>query len=428
MGVIEFSVGVNGKNGSQDVIAVQALLNAWQRSRPAAVPRLALDGLCGKRTQDAIRQFQRVVLPVTPATGLVEPTRPMIQQLVVNATLQTRVMYPRSGSKQDIIVVQALLNRFRSSDRLKLDGVFGPKTLAALQQVQQAASLVPSPAVDPGSESFRQLREGNHDPKRATPKVQQSAREMVSQFQARTGNPAFVNIDRATVARSLVDRIESPSRIKQNASSLCGAMSLLYFVARASPALYVKYVIDLYESGEGSINKLKVKPGESVKNGRQSSEDPADWIASASLRDSENSFLPYNAPGKESAGITPSSDMVKWLKNVGATNILDKTSYIHKGVDDGLNNLLTAGTTCSNAKSWVFLLIDAGVIAPIQKPAITQYHWVALLSANVKKTGIRLELFTWGKKRIIPEVDHFMAPSTFMKYYHGHISCTGISA
>ena len=72
------------------------------------------------------------------------------------------------------------------------------------------------------------------------------------------------------------------------------------------PHLYTQYVIDLYRTGEARIGDLHVKPSAGCR-AYQSPRDkihPVDWIALASLRDSENSFLDYSSANDTAAGIT----------------------------------------------------------------------------------------------------------------------------
>jgi hypothetical protein len=429
MGVIIDSVGRNGKNQPQDVLSVKALLNAYS-PRPTTLPhpKLALLPSCDQQTLVAIDQFQKEILGFPKPDGLIEPTRPTIQRLVLGATLGGKVTHPLKGSKQDTMVVQALLNRFLPpTQRVQVDGLFGSKSLSALQSIQQSQMNMSAPlqSVEPGSVTLRYLTEGPYySPGTGDPITRSKAWDLVTDFAKKTQGGVFKGIPRQSVAKSLYERVESPSKLHQGSSSLCGPMTLLYHVARSNPETYVKYVIGLYETGTGTIKDLYVKAGADLKNTTAPGNvDLADWIAAASLRDSENLFFDYDMPSKEAAGITLPSSIENWLKRVGATNIHDGTNLVFK---NSWENLFQAGVASSKPKTWVFLLIDSGVLyKPLRETSRKSYHWVGLLSANIQKTVVRLEVFTWGTKQTIPVTSAgFMKTGEFLDYYYGHIRCT----
>jgi hypothetical protein len=430
MGVILSAVGKAATNNPQDVISVKALLNAYE-PRPPGLSVLKLHGDCDRHTVNAITQFQKEVLGERSPDGLVEPVRPTIQRLVQQATLKGTVSYPFQGSNQDAMVVQALINRFQPPDeRIKVDGMFGKDSLAALQRAQSKLKItVPSKSVEPGSEILGLLKEGLDDPSTAKPVAKSKAWDMVSAFAARTTSGAFTQLSRQDVAKSLYARIESPSKLNQGASSLCGAMTLLYFVAKTDPEAYVAYVIDLYEKGEGKIRKLSVKAGAKLRKSKPQGKafvDPADWVAAASLRDSENLILGYDDPRKQVAGITLPYKVASWLGSVGAQQIVDDSFPNRRLPDNVLMNLYTAGVASAKPGNWVFLLLnDAVLYDPKEQPLISYpTHWVGLLSATINKSVVRLEVFTWGSKSTVPSTQGAtMKTSDFLAYYFGHIRC-----
>lgn len=70
MGMIAGSVGQNGKNNVRDVKVVQRLLN--KHSLPP-LRSLAIDGIAGQQTIDAIEHFQSVVVKMRTPDGRVDP-------------------------------------------------------------------------------------------------------------------------------------------------------------------------------------------------------------------------------------------------------------------------------------------------------------------------------------------------------------------
>jgi len=67
---IEGAVGQGCANARGDVVVVQVLLNL---NRPAALPRVDMDGGFGDKTGRAIRDFQTVALPGTAPDGWIDP-------------------------------------------------------------------------------------------------------------------------------------------------------------------------------------------------------------------------------------------------------------------------------------------------------------------------------------------------------------------
>jgi peptidoglycan hydrolase-like protein with peptidoglycan-binding domain len=76
---IDFSVGVGGRNLSDDVTTVQSLLNNLPPGNGGPNPSLVVDGKAGPRTNAAIRQFQYRQLGW--ADGRVDPDGPTFQKL-----------------------------------------------------------------------------------------------------------------------------------------------------------------------------------------------------------------------------------------------------------------------------------------------------------------------------------------------------------
>lgn len=72
MGIIN-SVGFDGKNDRVDVKVVQASLNLCTTYRSTASVSLAVDGIAGRATNEAIKQFQKVVLGLRAPAGKLSP-------------------------------------------------------------------------------------------------------------------------------------------------------------------------------------------------------------------------------------------------------------------------------------------------------------------------------------------------------------------
>lgn len=191
-----------------------------------------------------------------------------------------------------------------------------------------------------------------------------SAREqahlLVNAFASRGGGGAFPHVLRAEVANGLHARIDDPTLISQRDSSLCGPTALVLGVASNNPIAYVRYVTDLYERGESDIQRLHVKAGSDLRaydpTGRI---HPADWIAVASLRDSENYFLDYQSVDNEFAGITLPGELGAWFQKVGYRSVINETNLVTSKDE---KNLRQADRLFQD-DYWVCLFINASLLS-----------------------------------------------------------------
>src|SRR5205823_12248465 len=122
--------------------------------------------------------------------------------------------------------------------------------------------------------------------------------------------------------------------INQATSSLCGPAALMFLVAKYWPSLYYQFVIDLYEFGKAKLNRLPITPSKGCRNfdpfGKMI--DPADWVALAGVRDSENAIFQYSDVSDEASGITLPSTLAGWLERAGFKRVYNETNlYLTKG-------------------------------------------------------------------------------------------------
>jgi hypothetical protein len=154
-----------------------------------------------------------------------------------------------------------------------------------------------------------------------TPEYQ--ARVLIDQFVRRTGVSAFPRFsDRKLIGLQLIERLEGAKMINASKTSLCGPAAFLQGISKRDPVAYVKYVIDLYENGNGRIGKLTVKPSVGFRaDGGNGFTPEADIIAMGSLRDSANYLMEYhfNSSIDETRGGSSPGDLVDWFKNAGYT-------------------------------------------------------------------------------------------------------------
>lgn len=250
------------------------------------------------------------------------------------------------------------------------------------------------------------------------------AKEAVKKFKAGKGKGAFTNISRSDVARSLLTRIDKPGLINQGGASLCGPAALVYNLATRDPLKYVNFVISLFENGRGTIGKLQVKAGNDLRSYTppKNNMDPADWIALASIRDSENWFFDYQAVQDTAAGITMPGTLKDWYKKAGYKKVVDETNvYFNK--DE--TNLRKASNL--HKKGWkISLFINTDMLyKKTQSDASTfPNHWVVLTSPiTASAKSVSFKIYTWGNpNRSVPQTGT-LSMRDFLDNYYGFVGC-----
>ena len=245
-----------------------------------------------------------------------------------------------------------------------------------------------------------------------------TAADWISELKTST-KQAFPNIKRGDVEMGLQERLKDPKKIHQRNTSLCGCASLFYCLATSKPDLYAQYVVELYLNGKSTIGSLTVEPGEDCRKygaTRTSGIDPADWVALASLRDSENDAFDYQSPSNEAGGITMPGDLLDWFKDVGFGKDTNDTNLVFT---KGIGTLRDANKKFG-LKQNVCLFISAKLLNDPTNDTMTADHWV-VLQAPVTETGgkVSTEVYTWGSLRTID-----LPASTFCKNFYGYISAS----
>jgi hypothetical protein len=266
---------------------------------------------------------------------------------------------------------------------------------------------------------------------------------MIHEFETRKGDVAFTEIERKSVADELRKRIEKPSKIDQGQSSLCGPAVFIYCLAKKKPKVYARYIIDLYEKGEATIGRLKVKPGHDCKNYKlpiDSEMVGVDWIALAGLRDSENAFLDYDEYNDQVAGITLPSSVSKWFAHGDFSAIRNNTNLVF---DKGVSALLKVNQLYMSG-ACVCLFIGANGIRNWSGGKAPADHWVVLessisidgkpvsrlLAQGQKKNGnnlmskkIEFSVFTWANSSFrVNKYDPNLTVEKFLDYFYGYVA------
>lgn len=275
-------------------------------------------------------------------------------------------------------------------------------------------------------------------------------------------NAAFPNLNRSNVVNGIRARINNPYLIDQCFSSLCGPAAFIFCLAKKKPRLYARYVMDLYEKGEANIGSLIVRPRKGCRNfkripGTQNNQriTEVDWIALASLRDSENTPSNpddppngYSHPKQQAAGITLPHEMANWFRAAGFASVVNSTNFLF---DKSLYHLLEAGVKHTRGHS-VCLFVGPNVIQFTTGGSWIPRHWI-VLSSTIKVGGrtagsllqnkskedinnddtllsqkIEFDLFTWTDSNIghraqpVNNVRPNLTAGQFLNFYYGYVS------
>ena len=250
-----------------------------------------------------------------------------------------------------------------------------------------------------------------------------SAETRIAEFAARTGNTGFFpNISRAEVVQGLRERVADPKKQDTSHVNLCGPAALLYCILNDNPEAYVKYVIDLYNGGSGTLGTLNIRPGTGCRNCRPNPDkiEPVDWIALASLRDSENTILSYDSVEDGAGGITMPHTLADWFTAAGYQQIRNETNvFFTKGQSE-----IDATYIQRLLGRWVCLFINANMLYADKNTnrSLSPNHWVVLTSpAGVNKGNIAIKVYSWGKIFTIPP-QGTLPVDGFSRNFYGYVS------
>ena len=261
-------------------------------------------------------------------------------------------------------------------------------------------------------------------PDKAPPKnpVVESAMRVIDNFAKKLTPGAFPTLDRALVATQLRARVLDPSGINQGQSGLCPSAAVVYTVAKTNPVEYVKAVTQLFDVGTATIGKWKLEPDDDLrfyKLPTSPSIPQADWIIMASIRDSENWFIDYQA--ETDKGGAWGNEVAKWLTKAGYTTVKEDWNSV---ANKSIAHLKTADDLYSKGYQ-VCLLVDKDLLESRTATLSRPNHWVVLAS-NIStnflspSSNVSMQVFTWGSVTTLP--DRAMTLDDFVDYYYGYVA------
>jgi len=234
------------------------------------------------------------------------------------------------------------------------------------------------------------------------------------------GRP-FPRIDQADVVAGLRERVNDPHKQNQGAASLCGPAAFFYCVLNYKPELYVQYVIDLFTTGKARIGSLKVEPSLPCRVYQPPTDKiaPVDWIALASLRDSENTIMDYSSADDTTAGITRPGTLAGWLRDIAYQGVRDDTNYYfckgRKEVEAFDRDMRIDRDVC--------LLVNDNMLYPSKQKLKSMFcnHWIVVDEVNLNRDQISVSVYSWGNPYRIPAVGTLSIHDFSLNFY-GYVS------
>jgi hypothetical protein len=169
-------------------------------------------------------------------------------------------------------------------------------------------------------------------------------------------------------------------------------------MACAQPHEYVKFAVDLFETGQARLGTLEVKPCQSLRQAlKPSGVGSLDWLMLASLRNSENVLFTYASPADQFSGLTLPGEVAAWFRAMGYTKVENETDLVFRLRSETTLNRIN---TLYAAGAKILLLINTNLVNGadfVQGSAIAD-HWVVLTSPiNLgNRASIRFTVYTWG--------------------------------
>lgn len=244
------------------------------------------------------------------------------------------------------------------------------------------------------------------------------------------------------IIEGIEERVTAPWSIDQAGASLCGPAAFMYCLAKDAPEIYAQYVCDLYLAGNARIGALSVEPSNACRNGRlqvssrngETSRriEVVDWIALASLRDSENTFYRHRSVTSDVSGITMPGALTDWFSAAGYRQVHQNTQVAGSA---GTAHFLRAANYYQHNKN-VCLFIAAKVKSgPFTVKAVPN-HWVVLSDMVRMRASLSSQeaskqtlpeqqvpsviAYNWGREKDQLNLSR-LTLGEFSKYYFGYV-------
>ncbi len=211
--------------------------------------------------------------------------------------------------------------------------------------------------------------------------------------------------ERSTIQEQVTTRFNQIDYPDQGWGSLCGPAAFFYCLQMDRPDIYAQAARELWCWGHTKIGELEIAPGEGCRHPSGEFYDHAfippiplisgvDWITLASLRDSENALLNYDAVDSPAAGVTMWHTLTEWFQKVGYELVFCNAGITRGSVEDIrlFNDYVNRGYN-------VVTLVADGLLEGIDSIFTVPNHWIVWNSQLTQsdRDEISLALFSWGK-------------------------------
>lgn len=260
----------------------------------------------------------------------------------------------------------------------------------------------------------------------ATQMDRDQAKAKIDEFAGKAGTGVFTKIKRDDVVKGFKARVDDPTNINQGNAGLCPSAGVIFSLAKDKPKEYVNLIVDLYEAGKAKIGDWELKPCKDLLSYELAAADTipsVDWIPLASVRDSENWFIDYQATSDK--GGAWGGEVAKWLKKAGYTEVIEEWNYFFTKNEA---NLTRANEYFDKDYNLIFL-INSAILYDNTGMTFKPNHWV-VLNSNIhysldssKDKTVSMSVFTWGTRRRIPSLGKTLKVKDFVDSYYGFVAC-----
>jgi len=248
------------------------------------------------------------------------------------------------------------------------------------------------------------------------------AAEIICGFLKRMGTGYFPKLDRDRVGIDLLFRIGNPEVMNQDTLGICGPIAFLYGLASDSPRTYAQYAVDLYDNGKARIGNIVVAPSKGCRTySPPSSMSPADWLAAASLRDSDNWWFDVDDVKVGFSASSSIGDIEKWFVQAGYSDVESKGNLV-SGLDpsdiNDLNRYLGEG------RRVVLRINDKMLYAKTQNETTYRGNHVVVLRSPIARTpqGVHFTVFTWAKGEFKVPQGGPLSEKDFLGNLYGYVA------
>jgi hypothetical protein len=250
------------------------------------------------------------------------------------------------------------------------------------------------------------------------------ALSLIQKFPSLPKGRPFPRIDLADIVTGLHDRVQDPIKQDQGAAALCCPAAFFYCVLNYKPELYVQYVIDLFTTGKARIGSLEVKPGMGCRVYKPPADRiaGADWVALASLRDSDNMIMDVSSVDDDVAARSRPGEVAKWFREIGYKDVRDDSNFYfckgRKEIEAFDRDMRFHRDVCLFVND---NMLDEGTNK--LKSTFMNHCVVVDEPPEIKRDRISLSVYSWGEIQSIPKVGS-LSLEEFSRNFYGYVSGT----